>query len=99
MARQSPRSRSSLATEARHLGAARRCPPRPARARLSTSPPNRGAPPSRKAALRSPGEVGVGLEPPQRVPLELADALAREPELLADRLERCGLAVEAKPKL
>src|SRR3954454_123687 len=35
----------------------------------------------------------------ERLRLELADALPRQPELLADRLQRGGLAVEAEPEL
>src|SRR5690349_22024844 len=35
----------------------------------------------------------------KRLGLELAHALARQAELLADRLERRGLAAEAEPKL
>src|SRR3954469_17986579 len=35
----------------------------------------------------------------ERLRLELADALPRQPELLADRLERGGLAVEAEAEL
>src|SRR5581483_2723098 len=50
--------------------------------------------------LRRVGEVLVLCEPAQRVGLDLADALARQAELLADRLER-GRAVadEAEAKL
>src|SRR5205085_212392 len=38
-------------------------------------------------------------EPRQRLALELPDALARQVELVADRLERPRLALEAEPKL
>src|SRR5215813_3106003 len=38
-------------------------------------------------------------EPGQRLPLELADALARQIELVPDRLERPGLAFEAEAEL
>src|SRR5207237_7526117 len=49
------------------------------------------------------GGLGEALElvpePIERAALELADALAREAELLADRLERGRLAVEAVAEL
>src|SRR3954453_6737917 len=38
-------------------------------------------------------------QPRQRLALELADALARQIELVADRLERPGLALEAEAQL
>src|SRR4051812_24986039 len=55
----------------------------------------------RPVALGCPDELVAELElqPVERLGLELADALARQPELLADRLERCGLAAEAEPEL
>src|SRR3954452_24054137 len=51
--------------------------------------------------LCSPDELVAELElqAVERLGLELADALARQPELLADCLERGGLAAEAEPEL
>ena len=51
--------------------------------------------------LRSPDELVAELElqAVERLGLELADALARQAELLADRLERRGLAAEAEAEL
>src|SRR2546423_6774322 len=43
--------------------------------------------------------VGQPAEPGQRLALELPDALARQVELVADRLERPRLALEAEPQL
>ena len=59
---------------------------------------SRRALPSRKAryaARRGRRHLRGG----ERVPLDLADALAREPELRSDRLERRGFAVEAEAQL
>ena len=53
--------------------------------------------------LRSSGEDELvaerKLQPRQGVALELADTLPRQPELLADRLERGRLGVEAEAEL
>src|SRR5581483_4613653 len=48
---------------------------------------------------REPGELAKRREPRQRLALELADALARQVELVADRLERPRLALEPEPQL
>ena len=45
------------------------------------------------------GELTQRREPLERLALELADALARQVELAADRLERPRLALEAEPQL
>src|SRR5581483_6343473 len=45
------------------------------------------------------GELAQCGEPRQRLALELPDALARQVELVADRLERPGLALEAEAQL
>src|SRR4051812_8416007 len=45
------------------------------------------------------GELAQGREARQRLALELPDALARQVELVPDRLERPGLALEAEPQL
>src|SRR3954454_15262344 len=45
------------------------------------------------------GELAQRGEPRERLALELPDALARQVELMADRLERPGLTVEAEPQL
>jgi hypothetical protein len=52
-------------------------------------------------ALRGPDELVAELElqPLKRLGFELAHTLAREAELLADRLERGGLAAEAEAQL
>src|SRR5205823_10510894 len=51
-------------------------------------------------ALGGPGQaLELVAEPVERAPLELADALARQAEVLADRLQRHRLAVEAVPEL
>src|SRR5207253_10200813 len=48
----------------------------------------RSRPDANSWRLRGRGEVFVGGEPAKRLGLDLAHALAREAELLADRLER-----------
>ena len=48
---------------------------------------------------REPGEVAQRLEALQRLALELTDPLAREIELVPDRLERPGLALEPEAEL
>ena len=51
-------------------------------------------------SLRRGGlELAESRKPRQSLALELPDALARQVELVADRLERPGLAVEAEAKL
>src|SRR4051795_10216361 len=45
------------------------------------------------------GELAQRGKPRKRLALELPDALARQVELMADRLERPGLTVEAEPQL
>src|SRR4051794_12336972 len=45
------------------------------------------------------GQLAECREPRERLALELADALARQVELVADRLERPRLALEAEPQL
>src|SRR4029450_10983609 len=44
-------------------------------------------------------EVAQGAEPGERLTLELADPLARQVELVPDRLERPGLALEAEAQV
>src|SRR5258707_13476800 len=44
-------------------------------------------------------EVAQRAEPGERLPLELADPLAGQVELVSDRLERPGLALEAEGQL
>src|SRR5579875_503975 len=55
----------------------------------------------RRPSLRGEDELVAQreLQPRQGVALELADTLARQPELLADRLERRRLRVEAEAQL
>ena len=48
---------------------------------------------------RDRGEVAKRRETLQRLALELAHALPREPELVADRLERPRVALEAEAEL
>src|SRR3954467_4912821 len=48
---------------------------------------------------RKPGEPGWRRGPGQRLALELAHALARQVELVADRLQRPRLALEPEAKL
>src|SRR4051812_31183105 len=45
------------------------------------------------------GELAQCCEPRQRLAFELPDALARQVELVADRLERPGLSLEAEAQL
>src|SRR5829696_3065580 len=45
------------------------------------------------------GEIAQRREPRERLALELADALPRQVELVADRLQRPGLALEAETQL
>jgi len=45
------------------------------------------------------GELAQSGQPRQRLALELPDTLARQVELMADRLERPGLALEPEPEL
>src|SRR5262249_24264744 len=45
------------------------------------------------------GQLAERGEPRERLALELPDALARQVELVADRLERPGLALEAEAQL
>src|SRR5947209_7386512 len=53
-----------------------------------------------RVPLRSCGlQLTQGRQPGQCLALELADALARQVELVPDRLERPGLAVEAETQL
>src|SRR5258708_9612082 len=53
-----------------------------------------------RTLLRSEaGELAQRREPREGLPLELPDALARQVELVADRLECPGLALEAEPQL
>src|SRR5207249_1772188 len=63
----------------------------------------RGDPPRRRtgAELRSRDrdEVSQRAEAGERLTLELADPLSRQVELVADRLERPGLALEAEAQL
>src|SRR2546427_10428021 len=54
----------------------------------------------REFLLRSqPGQLAQCGEPRQRLALELPHALARQVELVSDRLERPGLALEPEAKL
>ena len=53
----------------------------------------------RPALCREAREVPQRREPRERLALELADALARQVELVPDRLERPGLALEAEAEL
>src|ERR671938_337459 len=55
----------------------------------------------RRAATlgRDRDEVAQRAEPGERLALELADARPRQVELVADRLERPRLALEAEPQL
>src|SRR5919198_1962640 len=62
--------------------------------RLRTAFPSRPPP----SALRRLGEVAAVCEAPQRLRLDLPHALAREPELLANLLQRRRLAVVADPE-
>src|SRR5207248_3571143 len=48
---------------------------------------------------RDRDQIAQRSEPRQRLALELPDALARQVELVADRLERPRLALEAEPQL
>src|SRR6059058_3217610 len=48
---------------------------------------------------RDGDEVAQGAEPGERLALELADALARQVELVPDRLERPRLALESEAEL
>src|SRR5919201_1334459 len=52
-----------------------------------------------EALRRNGDEVAQRAEPGERLALELPDALARQVELVADRLERPRLALEAEPQL
>src|ERR687885_705100 len=62
---------------------------------------------ARRSATRQPrrcsgcdrDEVAERRQPRERLTLELTDALARQVELVADRLERPRLALEAEPQL
>src|SRR5579862_8552963 len=54
---------------------------------------------SPRGSRRDGDQVPERTEPRQRLPLELPDALARQVELVADRLERPRLPVEAEAEL
>src|SRR4051812_42725651 len=63
------------------------------------SDPARGLTPAVFGLGREGDQVAQRREPGECLSLELADALTREIELVADRFERPGLALEAETKL
>src|SRR4051794_13607353 len=65
------------------------------RGRISPAP----ARPQNRWLSGEAGELAECCEPREGLALELADALARQVELVADRLERPRLALEAEPQL
>ena len=52
-----------------------------------------------RALRREAGEIAQCFEPLERLALELADTLARQVELVPDRLERPRLTLEPEPEL
>src|SRR5919201_2295199 len=100
------RTRSGPAPSRRARPRRSRAPPRRAGSPARRSRPARLARARRRRCssaarpLRRGGlELAQRRQPCQRLRLELPDALARQVELVADRLERPGLALEAEPEL
>src|SRR5436190_1133159 len=86
-------STSSSSSAASSAGRRRSLRSSRSRSRRS-SPPRAASPPGRLS--RDADQVAQRAEPGERLALELADTLAREVELVADRLERPRLALELR---